>query len=101
MRRLIATVALIVTLWPQIALMRCAGPAPSPGSHASSMMPDHEHGRPECPAVMSCAAPMIESVRISAPVAAPGLTRRLVAPRPLPPTVAVLTDEPPPPRRGA
>jgi len=101
MRRLIAAVALIVLLWPQIAVMGCAGPAPSPGSSASSVMPDHRHGGSECPALMACAAAMIESLGAAAPMDIPGRAFRLATPSPLPPTAAVLTDEPPPPRRSA
>ena len=101
MRRLIAVVALTVTLWPHIAVMQCAGPAPSPGSHAASMQHEHEHGSTDCPALMACAAAMIESVSIAAPAAASGREVSLVAPRPLAPAAAVLTDEPPPPRRSA
>jgi len=101
MRRLIAAVALIVTLWPHIAVMRCAGPAPSSGSYASSVMPDHQHEGPDCPALMACTAAMIESVGVTAPVGGSGPGVQPVRERPLPPAVAVLTDEPPPPRRSA
>jgi hypothetical protein len=101
MRRLIAAVALVFMLWPQFVVMRCAGPAPSPGTHALSMMSNHQHGGPECPALMACATAMIESVGAAAPEDASGRVFRFVTPSPRPPLVAVLTDEPPPPRRSA
>jgi len=105
MRRLIAVVALTATLWPHIAVMRCAGPTPAPLSYSSSMQHEHEHehqhGGSACPALMICAAAMIESVSTSELAEAPGAEVRLVAARQLPPTAAVLTDEPPPPRRSA
>jgi hypothetical protein len=101
MRRLIAAVALTVTLWPHIAVMRCAGPSSAPLSVSSPMQHEHQHGGGACPAIMICAAAMIESASTSALRAAFGAEVSPVALRPLPPAVAVLTDEPPPPRRGA
>jgi hypothetical protein len=101
MRRSLAVLALILTTWPHIAVMSCAGPAPSPGSYASWMVQEHDHGEAECPALMVCTAAMIESVGVADPTEAPGPEVRLVAPRALPPIATVLTDEPPPPRRSA
>jgi hypothetical protein len=101
MRRLIAAVALIVTMWPHIAVMQCAGPSSAPLSFSASMQHEHEHGGGACRALMICAAAMIESGSTSALRAAPGAEVSPVTPRPLPPVVPVLTDEPPPPRRSA
>lgn len=101
MRRLIAVVALLVTTWPHVALMRCIGPLPSQLSGASSMVSEHEHGNPECPALMVCNAAMVESVSDVAVAEPQAPAMRLFEPPALAPTAAVLTADPPPPRRSA
>jgi len=101
MRRLLGVVALLATLWPHLAVMQCAvEPAPSHGSHASSL-PEHAHDGPECQAIMTCNAAMLEAVSaasIAQPATPPLLHPRLTA---VPPARTVPTADPPPPRRIA
>jgi len=101
MRRLFAVVALLATTWPHIAVMGCVEPASSPVSATSSMVSEHEHGSPECSMVMVCTAVMIESTTHPDVVESKTPTVRIYVPRGTVPAAAVLTDEPPPPRRSA
>ena len=101
MRRLFAVVALLVTTWPHIAVMRCVGPTPSPVSATASMVQEHEHGSQECPVLMVCTAAMIEATARPGVVEPEAPTVRIYSPRGTVPLGAILTDEPPPPRRSA
>jgi hypothetical protein len=94
--------ALLVTIQPPVMAVGCvAGSAPSHGSHVSSTMPEHAHDGPECQAVVTCSAAMIEPLatpEVAQPATPPLLHPRLSA---VAPATPVMTADPPPPRRIA
>jgi len=110
MRRVLPVIALAALLWPQAMMLACAlttttahASHTSHPSHTATEVAslEHEGHTQECPAVMACHTVMIEAAGPSGdalPVAPP-----LVESRPATrmPATAILTADPPPPRRSA
>jgi len=99
---MLAFVALLALVWPQVVLTGCdrAPAAPGHESH-TSLAPEHAHEGPQCLVVMTCNAPMTESLAIPGVVQPTALPQLHPRPSTTVPATTVLTAEPPPPRRLA
>lgn len=101
MRRALAFVALLATTAPHVAVMGCAvGSMSSRDSHGTSVVSEHAHHGIGCDAMMTCTTAMLETDVVDAPPPATSPVL-LASPEGIEPTAAVLTADPPPPRRAA